>query len=224
MMDQLITRFTEQLKEAIEIGTAAEIRPLASPVQHVYVSGLGGSGIGADFVASFISQECPVPYLVGKGYEIPAFIGPHSLTLASSYSGNTEETLTAFEAIRKTGARMICVASGGKIITAAKEQGLDHIKVPDTWPSPRACLGYSLVAQLWILQKLGLIGDAAIEEVRKSISLLDREEEDIKIRAEKAAQLIFGKLPVIYATDRFSPVAVRFRQQVNENAKSLCWG
>ena len=223
MMDQLISRFTEQLNEAIDIGTQAKIRPLAAPVQHVYVGGLGGSGIGADFVAAFVYQECPVPYLVGKGYEIPAYIGPHSLTIASSYSGNTEETLTSFEAIQKTGARMICIASGGKIIAAAKASGLDYVSVPDTWPSPRACLGYSLVVQLCILQKLGLIGIGALEEIRKTITMLDREEQDIKTRAEKTAQMIFGKLPVIYATDRYAPVAVRFRQQINENAKSLGW-
>ncbi|HLF64778.1 MAG TPA: bifunctional phosphoglucose/phosphomannose isomerase [Saprospiraceae bacterium] len=223
MMDQLISRFTEQLEEALEIGKNASIHPLSSPIQHIYVSGMGGSGIGADFVASFIYDECKVPYLVGKGYDIPAYIGPQSLTLASSYSGNTEETLTAFDAIQKTGSRTICIASGGKVITTAKKLGLDFVKLPDTWPSPRACLGFSVVAQLCILQKLGLIGNSAIEEVRKSITLLNSEEIDIKARAEKVAHMIFGKLPVIYATDRYAPVAVRFRQQVNENAKSLGW-
>lgn len=222
-MDQLITRFTDQLEEALEIGKNASIKALSSPVQHVYVSGMGGSGIGADFVASFIYNECKVPYLVGKGYDIPAYIGPQSLTIASSYSGNTEETLAAFDAIQKTGSRTICIASGGKIITAAEKLGLDNVRVPDTWPSPRACLGFSVVAQLAVLQKLGLIGNTALEEISKSITLIRNEQQDIKVRAEKVAQLIFGKLPVIYATDRYAPVAVRFRQQVNENAKSLCW-
>lgn len=222
-MDQLIARFTEQLEEALELGNAAVIRALEKPVEHVYVSGLGGSGIGADFVAAFVYNECRIPYLVGKGYDLPAFVGAKSLAIASSYSGNTEETLTAFDAIQNTGARTICIASGGKLIDAATRLGLDHIRVPDTWPSPRACLGYSLVAQLYVLNKLGLTGDKAIEEVRKSITLLRNESDEIRERAEKVAQLLYGKLPVIYATDRFSPVAVRFRQQVNENAKSLGW-
>lgn len=222
-MDQLIARFTEQLEEALEIGEKATIRPLASPVQHVYVSGMGGSGIGADFVASFISNECKIPYLVGKGYDIPAYLGPNSLTIASSYSGNTEETLTAFDAIQKTGSRTICIASGGKILAAAEKLGLDNVRVPGSWPSPRACLGFSLVAQLAVLQKLGLIGSSALDEVRKAITLINNEQDDIKARAEKVANLILGKLPVIYATDRYAPVAVRFRQQVNENAKALCW-
>ncbi len=223
MMDELIMRFTDQLEEALEIGAKSTIRPLASPVQHVYVSGMGGSGIGADFVATFIAHECKIPYLVGKGYEVPAYVGPHSLTFASSYSGNTEETLAAFHAIQSTGARTICIASGGKVIAEAERLGLDFVKVPDSWPSPRACLGYSVIGQLSILQKLGLIGNTATEEIRKSIALIKKEQTDIKDRAEKVAQLIHGKLPVIYATDRLAPVAVRFRQQVNENAKALCW-
>jgi glucose/mannose-6-phosphate isomerase len=223
MMDQLISRFIEQLEEAVEIGQQASIKPLKTPVQHVYVSGMGGSGIGGDFVASFVYDECKVPYLVGKGYEIPGYIGPDSLTIASSYSGNTEETLTAFDLIQKTGARTICIASGGKLIAEAERLGLDAVHVPDNWPSPRACLGYSTVAQLSILQKLGLISDAAISEVQKSIDLLKKEQDDIKVRAEKVATLIHGKTPVIYATDRFTPVAVRLRQQINENAKALCW-
>jgi len=223
MMDQLISRFTDQLEEALDIGAKASIRPLTTPVHHVYVSGMGGSGIGADFVAAFIYNECKIPYLVGKGYDIPAYIGPTSLTIASSYSGNTEETLTAFDAIQKTGSRTICISSGGKILASAEKLGLDIVRVPDTWPSPRACLGFSLVAQLAVLQKLGLIGNTALDEVRKSITLIRNEQQDIKVRAEKVAQLIFGKLPVIYATDRYAPVAVRFRQQVNENAKSLAW-
>jgi glucose/mannose-6-phosphate isomerase len=223
MMDQLISRFIEQLEEAVEIGQGADIKPLSKPVQHVYVTGMGGSGIGADFVASFVYDECNVPYLVGKGYEVPGYIGPDSLVIASSYSGNTEETLTQFEAIQKTGARTICIASGGKLIEEAERLGLDTVRVPDNWPSPRACLGYSTVAQLSILQKLGLISDTAIKEVRKAIDLLKKEQSDIKVRAEKIATMMLKKTPVIYVTDRFTPVAVRLRQQINENAKALCW-
>ncbi len=223
MMDALITRFPAQLEEALDIGSRAEIRPLDTPVSHVYVTGLGGSGIGADFVASFVYDTCGIPYLVGKGYEIPAYIGKETLAIASSYSGNTEETLMAFDAIRRRDARIIVVASGGALIRAAEEQGLDHIRVPDSWPSPRACLGYSVVAQLSILQKTGLANDTQLDAVRRSVALLQKEQNQIRERAEKIAAILYGKTPVIYATDRFTPVAVRFRQQINENSKMLCW-
>ena len=223
MMDQLIERYMDQLDEALEIGAAASIKPLDSEISHVYVAGLGGSGIGADFVASFIRDEAKVPYLVGKGYDIPKYVGPNSLAITSSYSGNTEETLNSFEQLRKAGARIITVSSGGKLIKMSQELGLDYVQVPGDWPSPRACLGFSVVAQLCVLHKLGLISDKAIDDVRKSVSLLRAQASDIKARAEKIASFLDGKLPIIYSTDRIAPVSVRFRQQLNENAKMLCW-
>ena len=223
MMDQLISRFMDQLDEALAIGDAATIKPLEESIEHVYVAGMGGSGIGADFVANFIRDEAKVPYLVGKGYDIPKYVGKRSLGLVSSYSGNTEETLLSFEEMRASGARIICVASGGKLIKYAEEFDLDYIKVPDNWPSPRACLGYSIVSQLHIMHKLGIISEGAIEDLKKSVTLLRNESDDIKEKAEKIAHYLHDKLPIIYSTGKFAPVAVRFRQQLNENAKMLSW-
>ena len=141
MMDDMIARFPAQLREALEIGKAANLSPLEKTPAHIYVAGLGGSGIGANFVAEFVREELKIPYLVGKGYDVPAYIGPDSLAIASSYSGNTEETLTAYDLLKKAGARIIVIASGGKLIERAKADGYDFIKVPDNWASPRACLG-----------------------------------------------------------------------------------
>lgn len=223
MMDSLVARFTEQLREALEIGKNATIRPAESPVQNIFLSGLGGSGIGGNFVYEFVKDELKIPFIVSKGYDIPSFVGPNTLAIASSYSGNTEETLSAMDKMLASGARIICVASGGKLINIAKEKGLDYILVPDNWPSPRACLGYSMVQQLFILHKLGLISDKSIRSIESSIALLDTEMEDIQAKAKMIAEFLFGKIPVIYTTDRMESVAVRFRQQVNENAKMLCW-
>ena len=222
-MDQLIARFMDQLEEALTIGANANISPLEKPVNHVFVAGMGGSGIGADFVSTFIAGEAGIPYLVGKSYDIPEYINENSLCFVSSYSGNTEETLSGLQQMKATGARIICIASGGKVIAEAEEHGFDYVKVPDTWPSPRACLGYSLVAQLSILNKLGIIGASALDQIRSSIDLLRNEAADIKQRAENIANFLHGKTPVIYGTDFLAPVCVRFRQQVNENAKALCW-
>ncbi len=223
MMDSLVARFTEQLKEALEIGRNSSIRPEERPIHNIFLSGLGGSGIGGNFVNEFVKDELKIPFIVSKGYDIPSFVGPNTLAIASSYSGNTEETLSAMDQMLASGARIICVASGGKLINIAKEKGLDYILVPDNWPSPRACLGYSMVQQLFILHKLGLISDKSIRSIESSIALLDTEMEDIQSKAKMIAQFLFGKIPVIYTTDRMESVAVRFRQQVNENAKMLCW-
>ncbi len=223
MMDQLIERFIDQLEEAVEIGRNAVIKPLSTEVDHIYVAGLGGSGIGADFVASFIQDECKVPFLVKKGYSVPAYVGPNTLAIANSYSGNTEETLISYDQIKANGARIICVASGGKLIDMAKKDGFDYVQVPGNWPSPRACLGYSLTVQLWILNHLGFISDKYTKEIQSSATLLRRESDDIKTQAEAIAKRLFKKIPIIYVEDRMEPVAVRLRQQINENSKALCW-
>jgi glucose/mannose-6-phosphate isomerase len=223
MMIQLVERFPAQLVESLEIGRKATITKHSSPIRNVYVSGLGGSGIGANFVAEFIRNECKIPFQVGKGYDIPKSVNKFTLAIASSYSGNTEETLASLEALLQTGAKVVCIASGGKVIEKAKELGLDYILVPGNWPSPRACLGYSLIQQLFVLNQLGIISGRTIKQIEGSVSLLEKNQEDIRRKAAKIAQTLHGKIPVIYTTDRMEAVAVRFRQQINENAKMLCW-
>ncbi|HMV25171.1 MAG TPA: bifunctional phosphoglucose/phosphomannose isomerase [Saprospiraceae bacterium] len=222
-MDSLVERFVPQLREALEIGKNAVIRPTAEEIRNVFLSGLGGSGIGGNFVQDFVREELKIPFVVGKSYEIPAFVGAGTLAIASSYSGNTEETLSALDKMLTTGARVVCVASGGKLIDIAKEKGLDYIKVPDNWPSPRACLGYSIVQQLYILHKLGLISERATESINSAAMLLEVEADDIRKKASMIAEMLHGKTPVIYINDRMEAAAIRLRQQINENAKMLCW-
>jgi len=223
MMDTLIDRFPAQLKEALEIGQAAELNAHSEPIHKIYVAGLGGSGIGGDFVAEMVYDECEVPYLVGKGYTIPAYIDKNTMVIISSYSGNTEETLSAFDQVEKTGAKIVCIASGGKVIARAKEAGYDHIQVPGDWPSPRACLGFSLVQQIFVLEKLGFISNTISGQVKSSIDIIKYDQDSIKEEAKKIATQLYGKTPILYTTDRMESVAVRLRQQINENSKLLCW-
>jgi len=223
MMDQLIARFPEQLEEALQIADKAKITSHDHKIHKVYVAGLGGSGIGADFVSEFIRDECKIPYTVGKGYSIPAYVDQNTLAIASSYSGNTEETLYSFEQIEKSGAKIVIISSGGKLIEIAKEEGYDFVQVPGDWPSPRACLGFSLVQQLGVMYKLGLISDKSLKSIKSSIALIESKSEAIKTEAKEIADKLFNKLPIIYTTDRMSSVAVRLRQQINENSKALCW-
>ena len=221
-MDTLITRFPDQLEEALAIGRAATLHQ-PDKINKVFVTGLGGSGIGGNFVTEFVRKECPVPYIVGKSYDIPAWVDGTTLAIASSYSGNTEETMSALTALLATGAKVIIISSGGNMLDIAREQGLDHIVLPGDWPSPRACLGFSLIQQLIILERFGLIGSQLLDQVQRSADQLRKEREDIQSRAQKIAGMIHGKTTVIYSTDRMESVAVRFRQQLNENAKVLCW-
>lgn len=222
-MDTLIDRFPAQLQEALEIGQASTLNPHDKTINKIFVVGLGGSGIGGGFVAEMIKDECKVPYLVSKGYSIPAYIDENTLAIVSSYSGNTEETLSSFDQLEKTGAKIVCIASGGQVIARAKEAGYDYIQVPGDWPSPRACLGFSLVQQIFVLEKLGFISSAISGQIKSSINIIKFDQDSIKAEAKSIANKLYGKTPVIYTTDRMESVAIRLRQQINENAKLLCW-
>jgi len=223
MMNNLIEQFPDQVMEALEIGDKAVINAHDKTINRVYVAGLGGSGIGANYVAEFVRDECPIPYCVGKGYSIPKYIDENTLAICSSYSGNTEETLYAFNAMLETGAKIVVISSGGKLIEAAKENGLDFIQVPANSPSPRACLGYSIIQQLFVLNKLGFINDSFKSALKTSVDQLKFDLEDIQKSAKAVADRIHDKIPIIYTTDRMEAVAVRLRQQINENSKMLCW-
>jgi len=223
MMDSLIREFPEQLREAIEIGEAAKIKKHKKDIHHVLVCGLGGSGIGGTFVKELIEKESNIPVLVNKGYNLPGYVGENTLAIFSSYSGNTEETLIAFEKALTTKAKIVCISSGGKLVEIAKERGLDYIQLPSGKPSPRACMGYSIVQQLYILNKLNIISDDLINTIPTAADLLADEQGDIMVQALEMANHLNGKIPIIYTTEGMEAPAVRLRQQINENSKMLCW-
>lgn len=222
-MDEMIARFPYQLSEALEIGESTQIKSHNSLINKVFVTGLGGSGIGADLVADMIVDECKVPFLIGKGYNLPAYIDKHTLFIASSYSGNTEEIISGIDEVKRSGAKIVVISSGGKLKAIAEQEGFDIVLLPDNWTSPRACVGFSSVQQLFILHKLGLISRVTINNLKTSIDLIKYDQEEIRSKAEKIANIIQGKLPIIYTTDRMGSVALRFKQQLNENAKIHSW-
>ncbi len=222
-MYEMIQEFPSQLEQAIQIGSSAQITVQSDSISRIYVTGMGGSGIGADFIASYLKSFAQIPYLVGKSYDIPAFINSDTLCLISSYSGNTEETLSAFKQIREKGAKVICITSGGELLRLAKENQLDTIQLPPNWSSPRACLSFSIVAQLFAIYKLGIIDNRFISELQSSILKLRADSNSIIEKAKHIASYLHGKIPVIYCADRMEAVAIRFRQQLNENSKILCW-
>jgi len=223
MMDQLIQEFPDQLEEALEIGSNANITKHEHPINAVLVCGLGGSGIGGNFIEVFTRNERKVPFLVNKGYQLPGYVNQNTLVIFSSYSGNTEETISAFKQVKDLGAKVVCIASGGKLLDQAKANDYDYIAVPSGKPSPRACLGYSIVQQLFVLNELGIISAQRIQQIEESVAFLKSNQEEIKSKAAHIASFLDNKIPVIYSADTIEPVAIRLRQQINENAKMLCW-
>lgn len=222
-MNKMIARFPEQLGEALDIANTISLNKHTAPFRSVFISGLGGSGIGGNFVQEFVFPFCKLPVFVNKGYHAPAWVNKHTLAICSSYSGNTEETFSTFEQLLGTGAKVVCISSGGKLIEQSKAQGLDYVQLPGGWSSPRACLGYSVVAQLGVLRAAKLIPQKLLTAVKSAQKLLNRDDADIQKRAQKIAGFLTEKTPVLYVADHMEAVAVRWRQQINENAKMLCW-
>lgn len=222
MMDKLITDFTKQISEAYAIGQKAQLSVPKQSIKNVLVCGLGGSGIGGDIVKMLVKNELKIPIDICKSYDIPTYVNKETLVIISSYSGNTEETINTMQQAIQTQAHIVCITSGGKIQQLAKENQLDCIIIPGGMP-PRTCLGYSMIQQLFVLYHLGFIEYDFQADIMSSINLLDSQEAEIKNLAQKAAFFLLNKIPVIYSGDEMEAVAVRFRQQINENSKMLCW-
>ena len=222
-MDKMIARFPEQLTEALALTQHISLKKHSAPLRSIFISGLGGSGIGGNFVQEFVRPVCKLPVVVSKGYQAPGWINKHTLAICSSYSGNTEETLSTLEQLLQTGAQIVCIASGGRLLEIAKQRGLDYVQVPGGWSSPRACLGFSVVAQLGVLRAAKLIPLKLLTQVAAAQKLLTKDQAVIQKQARQIAAFLKGKTPVVYAADHNEAVAVRWRQQINENAKMLCW-
>lgn len=221
-MKQLILNFPTQLQESLIIGQNYRFKSPAKAFSNIVLTGLGGSGIGGSIVQNYVAGSMKVPFFVNKDYFLPAFVNKDSLVLVCSYSGNTEETVATLQQAMKKKATVVCITSGGKIAEIAKKKKLDCILMPAGMP-PRACLGYSSIQVLYTLAYFGLIGYEFEKSIKASIKTLKADTKDIQKKAKTAAQKLNGKLPVIYAAASFEGVAVRFRQQINENSKMLGW-
>lgn len=221
-MKPLIEQFASHVQDSMALGHALTWKSSFKP-KHIVISGLGGSGIGGTIVASLLYKSAQVPIVVNKGYHIPSFVDENTLFLASSYSGNTEETLMALDEAQKKGAHIACLSSGGKLIDLAQKNSWNYAKMPGGFP-PRAAFGYSSTQLFYILEKYGVVKSSDFEDAfKRVISLLSESEESVQKLAYNIAQKIYQKYTVIYTEDTYEGVAVRFRQQINENGKNLCW-
>ncbi|MEZ4909708.1 MAG: bifunctional phosphoglucose/phosphomannose isomerase [Saprospiraceae bacterium] len=221
-MYSLIENFPTQLRQALSQVSNVSILPPEYEIRNICIFGMGGSAIGAKFVKDILKPYCPLPIEIVSGYEVPEYINVHTLVLASSYSGNTEEILSCIRSILSKNAKVVCITSGGSLLKLAEENGLEYVKLPGGSKSPRAFLGVSMVCQLAVLVDLQLAPSSCFEQIRVGADLLSFEQDDIKQKANSIAQALQGKTPMIYTSERMESVAIRWRQQMNENGKILC--
>jgi len=221
MMKGLIEKFPAQLKEAVEIAHNAKLSPVKDSISKVVICGLGGSGIGGTLAKEILFDEATVPIEVLKSYSLPSYVDKHTLVICSSYSGNTEETLEAYSIAQSKKAKIVCVTSGGKLLESAKKDGNDFIIVTGGMP-PRACLGYSLTQLFHILSHYQLAPQKMVD-ISATAEILEKEQEKIIGEAHHIVKKLHNKMPVIYSSALHEGIAIRLRQQFNENAKILCW-
>jgi len=219
-MKKLVENFSRQLIEAKAISEKAVLEK-KSGIQSILITGLGGSGIGGTVLGELVAKSCPVPILVNKDYFLPEFVNAHTLVIVSSYSGNTEETLSAMQDAIQRGAQIVCVTSGGKILELAKQHQFGFIEIPGGQP-PRSCLGYSLIQLIKVLEVYGFADAALYQDLDKAIALLDKESLAIQKEAQEIAEKLYQKFPILYSLGSCEGAVVRFRQQINENSKMLC--
>ena len=194
-------------------------------VNKVIILGMGGSAIGGDLAASLALAESKIPVMVSRGYQLPAFTDADTLVIASSYSGNTEEILTAFGEALKTAAKKMVMTTGGKLKSQAEESGIPVFSFDYKAP-PRAALPFSLMPIIGILQKLGIISDKTAD-LKETIAVLNQISPLINEAApfadnpaKQMAAGLKGNLAVVYGAGIVSEVARRWKTQFNENSKA----
>ena len=221
-MNDYINDFTNHLKDAINIANNTTLTPSTKEIRNVLICGLGGSGIGGTIVNDIVSPKAKIPITATKDYSIPNFVNEHTLVIANSYSGNTEETLYALQKCQAKEAEIAVITSGGSLKTIAEEQNYNKLIIPSGQP-PRAMFGYAFTELFYLLNHYGIIDASFKSDFQKAIHLLDTEKSDIQNQAMDLAKKMHKQTPVIYVANGFEGVAVRFRQQINENSKMLCW-
>lgn len=220
---KVIANEWQQLTDDFKIEQAKDVLP----VQKVVVAGMGGSALAADLAKDWLDFE--VPYEVVKDYDIPAYVDEHTLFIANSFSGNTEETLEALDKAMQRGAQVIAIGKGGKLLDVARERDIPFVTL--VWDyQPRMGMFFHLRALVQVLVTYGVVERAKLEEMAAVGSWLQQEtahwEQAVPGYENLAKQLAVrcaGKTPLIYAGDHAGSLAYKWKISFNENSKNVAF-
>ena len=218
----------EQMAKALKMAGGWNVPvDLFPDIKNVVVVGMGGSAMGGDIARSFLASEMVIPFQVCRGYTLPEYVDDETLVIASSYSGNTEETLAAVDDALGRSAMMAALTTGGLLEEVAELNEIPRIKLPGGL-QPRAALGFSFVPLMLFLEKVGLVKDvtarinAAINHLKATRDRMTEDTPSMNNPAKQLAQLIHGKIPIVYAGTNYNDVvALRWKAQICENSKIL---
>jgi len=222
-----IEALPSQLLNAWQSGLGLSLDSIHTP-EKIIIAGMGGSAIGADLAAEFVHDTCPIPIIVQRDYGLPAWAkGTETLVIASSHSGNTEETISAYEEALRRDCQTIVIARGGKLGSLAESEKKTWWKFEHSG-QPRSAVGWTFGLLIALFHRLGLIGDAdkdfhatysSMIEQKKSIST------DIPLHknpAKRQAGQLMGRWVCVVGSGILSPVSRRWKGQISEVAKA--WG
>ncbi len=224
-MMNIVASLPEQLLEGYR--RAEQVRIDSGDARRVFIAGMGGSGIAGDLFVAWASDRSKLGMEVVRGYACPAWAARNDILIAVSYSGDTEETLSAVAGGEKIGCRIVGITSGGKLEALCKAGGYPLIKVPKGLP-PRGAFGH-LFASLPAISEDWVYGDLGHELERAAAHLMRLREDygaEVPARSNPAKGLaarVRGKTPIVYAAPPYGPVATRWKTQFNENAEVLAW-
>ncbi|MBI3034731.1 bifunctional phosphoglucose/phosphomannose isomerase [Candidatus Woesearchaeota archaeon] len=207
-MLKVIEDFPQQCRTALELPKGISV---SGKIDKIVIAGMGGSAVGGDLLKIYMHSS-RIPVFVVRDYKVPDFVDENTLVFAVSYSGNTEETLSAYEDASKKRAKIVAVTSGGQLGSMAKKS----IKIPSGL-QPRAALGYLFFPVLGVLANSG-IADVKGREIEEMLDILSKTD-DFKAVGERIAKKIGLRTPLIYSSEILSPVAYRWKTQFNENSK-----
>ncbi|MFZ5932800.1 MAG: bifunctional phosphoglucose/phosphomannose isomerase [Patescibacteria group bacterium] len=225
-----IERLPAQIKQAWSEVKGREVPSACNLAKNVLISGMGGSALGGRIVDSLLADRARVPIEVFTEYNLPNYVNKDTLVIVSSYSGNTEETVSAAKEALNRGAMVYVISTGGRLAEILKEEKLEgYIFDPKENPSnqPRMGLGYSIASVLAVLSKCEFINllDSEIEEAcneaEKFISEFGLTTPEAENLAKKMAKRLKGKVPIIIASEHLLGSVHAFKNQMNENAKTF---
>jgi len=227
-MLEAVYTLPEQMEQALKIAENMHLKVDKDRVKNVVVTGLGGSAIGGDLVRVFAANRLDIPMAVNRDYVLPKYVGQDTLVITSSYSGNTEETLSAYDVAKAKGAQIIAITTGGMLIKKAQADGHSVIEIP-AGLQPRAAIGLSFVPLVMALAKIGLLNEADIRaQIWEAVALLKTMRQELSPSVSEAnnlskqlAKKFYNNYPVIYGVVNTSEVvAQRWKGQICENAKA----
>ena len=212
-MFDAIWNFSKNIEDASGIGENISLKNQYKNIDHIIISGMGGSAIGGDLVSILESKTLSIPLTVLRGYSIPLWISKNTLVICSSYSGNTEETLSVLDQAQRENLKICGITTGGRLEQRLREMGKDVVIIPKGL-QPRAAIAYSFIPMIALLEKIEVLSSDFWKKIPDLLKLL-KEKRQLYSKGTndnpvfKLSKLIKNRIPVIYSDSSTMGIAYR---------------